>query len=111
VPVRIETRTPESSFREVLRHTLTEAVEGLKLGDVGDLAQIPKFGNRSRPRRRARPRCIGVPCRQRPPFGLQFFCSVSPIENIRILEDEDDDEHEDDSSTSEFRFSRAFRSS
>jgi hypothetical protein len=26
-----------------------------------------------------RPRCIGVGCRQRPPFVLQFFCSVSPL--------------------------------
>jgi hypothetical protein len=43
------------------------------------LLQIPKFGNRSRPRRRARPRRIGVLCRQRPPFVLQLFCSVSPI--------------------------------
>ena len=40
----------------------------------GALAQIPKFGNRAR----ARPRRIGVLCRQRPPFALQFFCSVSP---------------------------------
>ena len=40
MPVRIATRTPETSFREVLRHTLTEAVEGLKLGDVGDLGDL-----------------------------------------------------------------------
>jgi hypothetical protein len=32
-------------------------------------------GNRSR----ARPRCIGVLCRQRPPFVLQLFCSGRPI--------------------------------
>ena len=44
-------------------------------------------------------------CAGKDPFVLQLFCSLSPIVNIRILEDEDDDEHEDDSSTSEFRIS------
>ena len=43
------------------------------------LTQIPKFGNRARPRRRARPRCIDVLCRERLPIVLQLFCSVSLV--------------------------------
>jgi hypothetical protein len=50
VPVRVATRTPESSFREVLRHTLTEAVEGLKLGDVGDLVELFGAPKRTAPK-------------------------------------------------------------
>ena len=50
MPVRVATRTPESSFREVLRHTLTEAVEGLKLGDVGDLVELFGAPKRTAPK-------------------------------------------------------------
>jgi hypothetical protein len=42
-------------------------------------------------------------CAGKDPHLCCIFCHVSPIVNIRILEDEDDDEYEDDSSTSEFR--------
>ena len=59
--------------------------------------------NRPRPRRRARPRCTGIPRPQKDRCpATNLFCQ-SECETIGTLEDEDDDEHEDDSSNSEFR--------
>jgi len=41
------------------------------------LAQIPKLGNRPRPRRRARSRFIGLLRREKSRSSWQLFCSIS----------------------------------
>jgi hypothetical protein len=50
-----------------------------QLGRIRGLTQIPKFGNRSRPYSRARPRCIGVLCRQRPHLSCNYFVPLARL--------------------------------
>jgi hypothetical protein len=68
------------------------------------MAAKPRFRNladRSRARRRRRPRCFALLCGDSP---ATILFHRSDCWNIRFLGDED--EHEEDSSASEFRLNR-----